>query len=416
MDRRYSPPADMGQQLHNLRAFLSVAEAKSITHASEHLFKASSAIARSVMELERFVGAALFERRPRGMLINTYGEAVLMRARRLNAEIEAAADEFSGSSSKASRPLRNAVVNLLFSGRKLQFLIRLAELKSVSGVAAQMNMTQSGASMALSRIESMLGQSLFQRRMEGMVPTEATERMVMRGRRVLAELRHLNSDLSAIAGYLTGAVIIGATPLGRTHYYPNAMAATISKHPGIMITSVEGAYDQLIGSLRSGEIDIVFGVLRPPHLSHGLLIEPLFTDQMTVLARAGHPLARRPHLQMGELLREKWVSPRPNAPGKPQVDECFLRLGLEPPTPSVETGDLATLRQLLSASDMLAVTSAHQFMYEIQSGLLVELPVNLAGAALEVGLIVRDGALLSPAALAVVDAVRDQARQRQGLH
>jgi LysR family transcriptional regulator of gallate degradation len=76
----------------------------------------------------------------------------------------------------------------------------------------------------------------------------------------------------------------------------------------------------------------------------------------------------------------------------------------------MESGDLATVRQLLMASDMLAVTSPHQMMVEIQAGMLVELPVILPGATRDVGLIVRDGAMLSPAAHAVVDAVRAQVR------
>jgi LysR family transcriptional regulator of gallate degradation len=141
--------------------------------------------------------------------------------------------------------------------------------------------------------------------------------------------------------------------------------------------------------------------------------EPLFTDGMSVLARSGHPLARRASLEMAELLGQLWILPRSHAMGTAQAEACFAGLGLKAPTPAVETGDLATLRQLLCASDMLAVTSPHQLSFEIETGLLVALPVELPGAALEIGMMIREGALLSPAALAVVDAVRAQAGSRQ---
>jgi LysR family transcriptional regulator of gallate degradation len=119
-------------------------------------------------------------------------------------------------------------------------------------------------------------------------------------------------------------------------------------------------------------------------------------------------LARRKQLQLRDLVHEKWIIPRPNALGRPLVDACFKALGLEPPTPSVETGDLAIVRQLLYASDMLAVTSPYQLEYEIQSKSLVELPVTLNGTSRDVGLIVREGAMLPPAALALLETIRTQ--------
>jgi LysR family transcriptional regulator of gallate degradation len=411
MTRTYFSPLEAEQQLQNLRIFISVAVAESVTRAAEQLFKAPSAVTRSIIELERSVGVPLFERKPRGMLLNAYGEAVLVRARRIHDEIQSAADEFLRSRTKPLSSPSSAISNLLFNGRKLELLIHLADSRNISFTADHMNMTQAGASMALSRIEAVLGQALFQRRMQGMVATEAAEQLVMRARRVFAELRHMGSDISAISGNLTGSVVIGTTPLGRTHFLPTAIAIATAQHPELRVTSVESLYEQLISSLRSGDIDIVFGVLRPSHLNQGLLTEPIFTDRFGVVVRAGHPLARRTQLHMSELLTERWILPRHNALGRPLVDASFQKLGLQPPAPCVETGDLAILRQLLNDSDMLAVASPNQLLFEIRSGLLTELPVALGKTTREIGLIVRDGALLSPAALAVLDAVRSQVRE-----
>jgi LysR family transcriptional regulator of gallate degradation len=415
MTETYASPLDIEQQLQNLHIFVSVADAESITRAAEQLFKAPSAITRSILTLEQSLGVSLFERKPRGMLLNAYGEAVLIRARRIHQEIQSAADEFLHSKSKVPPSSHGAISNLLFSGRKLQLLIHLAAFRNISSAAAHMNMTQAGASMALSRIEAALGQELFQRRMQGMVPTEVTDRLVIRARRILAELRHMDSDISAITGTLTGSIVIGTTPLGRTHFFPNAIATAISQHPGIRVTAVESTYEQLVGSLRSGDIDIVFGVLRPRHLCQGLITEPLFTDRLSVVVRTGHPLAKRTQLQMADLIGEKWILPRPNAMARPMFEAAFKKLGLPPPIPSVETGDLSTLRQLLEVSDMLALTSPHQLILELRSGSLIELPIALGGSAREVGFIVREGAMLSPALLAVLEAVRAQVRKRPEL-
>ena len=241
-----------------------------------------------------------------------------------------------------------------------------------------------------------------------MVPTEAAEHLVMHARRVFAELRHLAADISAISGTVTGSVIIGTTPLGRTNFFTTAIETTISKYPHVRVTTVENLYEQLITSLRSGDIDIVFGVLRPKNLCQGLIIEPLFKDKLSVLVRADHPLTRRGRLQISDLLSEKWIIPRPNALARPQIEQAFQSLGLPPPTPSVETGDLSILGPLLRTSDMLAVTSPLQFVFELQSKIVAELPVELSNTERDVGLIVREGAMLSPAAMAVIESVRSQ--------
>jgi LysR family transcriptional regulator of gallate degradation len=94
-------------------------------------------------------------------------------------------------------------------------------------------------------------------------------------------------------------------------------------------------------------------------------------------------------------------------------EAAFRALGHEPPVPSLETGDLAILRQMTNSSDMLAVTSPHQMMFELRSGLLTELEVDLGDTTREIVLILRDGAMFSPAMLALLDAFRTQAHEYQ---
>jgi LysR family transcriptional regulator of gallate degradation len=205
-------------------------------------------------------------------------------------------------------------------------------------------------------------------------------------------------------------VVIGTTPLGRADFLPTAIATTIAQHPGLRVSTVESLYDALIGDLRSGDVDMVFGVLRPPELCQGLISEPLFTDRLSVVARADHSLSKRVNLEIADLIDERWILPRPVALARPVVEAAFRKLGLDPPVPAVESGDLSIVRQLLCTSDMLAVTSPNQLALELRTGTLVELPVTLGGTDRDVGLILREGAMLSPASLTVLEAVRRQSR------
>lgn len=403
-------PERLENSLRYIRDFLSVAETGSIARSSEVIFKASSAIARAISELEHSLGVGLFERKPRGMLLNAYGEAVRNRARRITDEIAGAVEEITRFAKRQPTVERNAVSNLLLNGRGLMLLISVSELRNLSAAAAHVGLSQAGASMALSRMESALGQPLFQRMMQGMVVTDAGAMIVSRGKRIVAELRHMQSDVAAIAGTMQGRIAIGALPLGRTHVLPAAIAAALQRHPNIRVTTVESPYEALVAGLRDGDIDFIVGALRVGERNAGLITESLFEDRLGIIARAGHPLAGAP-ASLKDLLPQRWILPRPGAPGRRLIDQSFRELAIEPPIPSVETGDLAVLRGLLKNSDMLTAISPHQLHYEIISGDLVELPVALGKTVRRIGITSREGAMLSPAALAVIDEIRSASRR-----
>ncbi|NBP62738.1 MAG: LysR family transcriptional regulator [Betaproteobacteria bacterium] len=394
---------DLLAGLHHLKVFVSVAHTGSINRSADQIFKAPSAITRSVSELERLLDKPLFERKPRGMLINPYGAAVLKRSLRIIDEVGQAADE----SIFKTRSESNVLSNLMMSGQKLQLLVSLHEQRNLTAAALGLGMTQSGASMSLKRIEGALGRPLFQRMQQGLVTTDLGVRLLSRAKRIIAELRHMQSDLSAIAGTLAGHVTIGALPLGRTLLLPDGIATAVKRHPNLRISTLESPYEALVHGLRNGDIDFILGALRSDGHGEGLIVESLFTDRMGILARAGHRLAANRRILLSDLLAEQWILPRPDAPGRRLIDASFSELGLMPPQPSVETGDLAILRRLLNNSDMLTAISPHQLTFEIESGMLVELPVVLGTSTRDIGLTLRRGALLSPAAYAVIEAVRE---------
>jgi len=74
--------------LAHLRAFKLVADTGSATRAASALFRAQSAVTRSIQELEAALGQPLFERKPSGMLPTPVGRAVLERCERIFAELE----------------------------------------------------------------------------------------------------------------------------------------------------------------------------------------------------------------------------------------------------------------------------------------------------------------------------------------
>lgn len=86
-------------ELRHLRYFKAVAHTKHFTRAAEELNLAQPALSQQIQQLERELGIALLERTSRQVRLTSAGEAFLIRAERILAEVERAQmemQEFAG--------------------------------------------------------------------------------------------------------------------------------------------------------------------------------------------------------------------------------------------------------------------------------------------------------------------------------
>ncbi|WP_285411131.1 LysR substrate-binding domain-containing protein [Variovorax sp. efr-133-TYG-130] len=396
----------LGINLRHLRAFSAVAAAGSVAAAAEALYRVASAVTRSVLDLEAALGRPLFDRRARGMALNAYGELVLVRALRIERDFEEARTQLVARGGMDGGADVHSLFTSILNGRRLAVVASLAQKRNMPAVAREFGITQPAISSALKDLESGLGVALFTRTARGLSPTPAGEIVAFYFKRVLSELRHIGPDIAASEGSLQGSVTVGALPLGRTQILPLAIASLLARHPQLHVSTVESPYDALAASLRSGDIDFILGALR--HNAgevKDLQQQPLFEDRISVIARAGHPLAREKRIDFRMLREARWTLSRQGSPSRELLERFFSNARQAPPLPAVETGDLAVLRGLLLESDMLTAISPHQLRYEIRDGSLVVLDFPLEETRREIGLTQRLGAFPSPGARALMEEI-----------
>ncbi|KQB53882.1 LysR family transcriptional regulator [Pseudomonas endophytica] len=383
--------------LMQLRAFVRVAEHGSISRACEYLLRAQSVITRSILNLEKRLDVTLFERHANGMLLSPYGKAILPRALRILAELDSIPALVGHA---PHEPL------YLLQTRRLEVFVKLCETRHMQTVAQAFNLTQPAISASLKILEEGASKVLFERTARGLQPTQASYDILYPVRRALNDLRRLDADVAAIKGSLQGVVMVGALPLGRTRILPEAIVQLLEKHPGVRVATNESPFDLLALELRAGDVDFVFGALRADDYASDLQGEELLTEEMVILARNGHPLLAK-RLQKEDLKGMSWVLPRADTPARLLLEAHFQRIGQPPPEPVVETGDMAIIRGMLMRSDMLAVVSAHQLEYEIASGELQALTLDLQDTQRPIGLTYRINGLPSPAAEALMTLIRE---------
>ena len=399
-------PMNAEINLRHLKAFLAVAETGRVSHGAASIYRAQSAVTRSVLELEAGLGVPLFERRAAGMSLTVYGEALLTRTRRTVEQFELGRSEVSDL---LERPVSASasIFSLLVGVRRLSALVALTELHNMPAAAKSIGVTQPAVSAAIREIEGGLGATLFERSSRGLIPSRAALALARRVRLALDELRQAREEIAALQGVMSGSVRVGATPFGRTAILPRAVAGLLRRHPAVRISVIEGPFDTLAVDLRAGRLDMILAAMRPLVAGSDLAGEALLEDQLSLIVRAGHPLTRVRPLSFKDLTHLDWVLGRSSTPTRQLFEKAWALHHGTAVRVVAETSSLAMTRGLLMESDAITALSRHEIEYELRFGMLAMLPIDMPELRHHIGLIWRAQSIAAPAAEALMKSIRE---------
>jgi len=381
-----SPLPETGAQreinLRHLRALALVADLGSAHAAATAAGLSQPAISQALKRVEKTFGAPLFERSGSGMRLNAEGRIVRLRVRRLFEALAQMRRRING----ARRGRKAIRLENLVTMTHLRAVLAVANNRGFSAAARQMGVAVPSVHRATRELEEIAGTRLFDRLNYGVEPTPLGADVARLAGLALREMDAAFEDLAEARGVARGKVVIGAQPLARTDILPNAIAELCARVPEAEVEIVEGDYETLVHALRRGELDIMIGALRGKSRERDVQETPLLEDSLSVMARAGHPLAAQHEIGLGDLARYPWVIPRRGAPTRTHFEKLFEG---NPPPGLVESSSLVVIRALLAASDRLTLMSRRRILYEEQQGLLAALPVALPFTARQVGVTTR---------------------------
>lgn len=371
--------------IRHLRTFCEVARRGSISQAAEHVHLSQPAITQAIANLETAVGAPLFERRPDGMAVSVIGTLFLDRVERALERLRTGTREaIRIGGRKGVRGLPD--FDQFLTAAQLRALTAVADAGNFSLAARNVGISQPTMHRAARDLERLSGVSMFVRTATGIAPTPAAKALVQQVKLALAELQQGFVEVREALGGDSSRIVVGSMPLSRPFILPSAINALVRERPDVEIDVIDGPYEDLLHGLRHGEIDVLIGALRDPLPIDDVEQEALFEDPLAVVARAFHPLSRKPSITQAELADYQWVVPRRGTPTRNRFESLFAG---NRPRGLIETSSQILVRGLLLGSDRLTLISAHQIRHEHELGLLVVLPVELPGSERPIGLTVR---------------------------
>lgn len=396
--------------LRTLRCLVAVARHGSAIRAAEAIHLSQPAVTRAVLDLEGFCGLQLFERASRGMVPTAAGERAAQRAELVLQHLARGATEALLQSPRASQ--RAGLAQRFASSvtaASLKALTAVAQTVSEARAAALLGLSQPAVHRALRALEDLVDTPLFQKTARGTRLTPSGEALLRRTKLAFAEARAMESDIAAWRGEVRGRIIVGALPLSVAMVLPRAVDAVLRRHPDVEVTVVDGTYESLTQQLLSADVDVIVGALRLDAMGAEVRQEILFTDDLAVVAHAGHPCLAAPVSSLADLLQWEWVVPLRNTPAAFAMERVFGAQGLPVPKGQLQANSPSVTRALVIQTGRLAMTSRGEALRDDDIGQLRVVPVRLIDTTRSIGLTTRSVGEPSPDLRVLLDELREVA-------
>ncbi|WP_306734122.1 LysR family transcriptional regulator [Marimonas arenosa] len=372
--------------IRHMRVFLETARTGSVSMAADRCALSQPAATQAIKRLEHGLGAELLVRRTRSFALTRCGGLFAAR-------VEAALTHLHNGAKAAMRGAdrARAPFDRMVTAAQLRTLIAVAGSGSFTVAALKLGLSQPTVHRAARGLEEAAGVPFFRATASGVELTQAAQAFVLGAKLALAEIRQGVEEITREMGEERSQFVLGSLPLARTAIVPKATHAMIAGSPGVQVRVVDGRYDDLLRSLREGDIDCMIGALRDPPPADDIVQERLFDDALAIVAHPSHPLAGLTGLTLEDTLAYPWIAPPKSAPAGQYLFET-LRIQDRPETPvRVVSSSLVLLRGLLAEGPYVSIISRHQIAVEERAGLITPLDIALTGDRRPIGLTTRAG-------------------------
>lgn len=189
----------------------------------------------------------------------------------------------------------------------LRSFVAVAEARSIGRAAARLGVGQPALSRRIQDLEDQVGVTLFERHPRGVRLTTAGEAFLGDARRLLDEAERVLERAGRFGRAELGALAIGLFPPAADGPLHGLIAGFRAAAPGVTVTCVEAACEELFGCLEAGRLDAVFAAADPPDVPERFAALGLWTERLVAALPAGHPLEERTGLGWADLDAEPLV-------------------------------------------------------------------------------------------------------------
>jgi LysR family transcriptional regulator of gallate degradation len=390
---------EFATSIRHLKVFDSVGQLHGVRRASEECHLSQPAVTQAIAKLEEQMGVTLLERRASGSYLNEFGIIFHRRTQRLFAQFEQALVALG----VPSTPIPISRIAGRISKTQIRSLISIVENGSFAQAARALDVSQTSLQRAARDLERNLRTPLYAQTASGIVATPAATEFARKVKLALREIQWGIEEVEAARGNIGGEIVIGAMLLAGSVMLASVINEFVSAYPNANVRILNGNADDMLRYLRTGDVDVVIGLLREP-APDDLVHQGLAETPYVVVARHGHPLNQKTQITLDDLAAYEWIIGTPGATRRIRFDKLFA--GRHRPQARIATCSLPTIRLLLTQSDRLTLLTSYELIYEEDA--LTAVPFGPIEPVPTIGLTTRENWLPTQLQANFIDLIHSQ--------
>jgi DNA-binding transcriptional LysR family regulator len=298
---------------------------------------------------------------------------------------------------------------------QLRHAASLAQHGSFRRAAATLRISQPALTKSIQTLESKLGVKLFERRRDGVIPTEFGKLALKHAQDMLLGESEFLRQINLLAGLETGSVSVALGPLPNAMSSYPAAGSLLSKHPNLRITLQSIAWREVTQAVVDKKVDLGIAELSGAVLDDSLQTELVGQHRAHFCCRAGHPILRERAITMKQLLNYPWATTRLPPRQAAALPRDTVRAGSVDSLsgdfiPAVDVGAPSNLGRLVERTDVLVLCTLSLVEPDLRSGGVVIVPTTGLDLRASYGFIYLKSRPVSPATQAFMAEIRAHER------
>lgn len=236
---------------------------------------------------------------------------------------------------------------------QLRYVVAVERFRSFRLAAESCHVSQPALSMQLSKLEELLGLTVFDRSRQPVVPTEVGVPVVEQARTILREMERL-AEVGQGEREVVGRYRLGVIPSLSPTLVPLFLPGFSQRYPRVELIVEEVQTEAMLARLHGDSLD--GGLAVTPLGVPGLKEQELFREPFFVYLPPRHPLLRRARVKQAELADEPlWLMAEGHCFRTQVLRLCQADRRADPMGARFESGSFETLVRLVDAGEGLTI-------------------------------------------------------------
>jgi DNA-binding transcriptional LysR family regulator len=183
--------------------------------------------------------------------------------------------------------------------RQINYFIALYEEGTVTRAAYRLNIVQPALSMQIAKLEDLVGQKLFERTKQGMVPTAGARQMYRLFLPIMRDFSNAQAQMLSSDGAIRGHVNIGMIASITEGVLVDTLSDFSTRYPEVGVSVADGYTSTLVDWVSGGRLDAA--IVNKPRRPLALDVEHIVDEEMVLITGPACQADVPPTLSLREL-------------------------------------------------------------------------------------------------------------------